>query len=103
TRYFGGAKLGAGGLVSAYGEAAKRAIAAATFVEKVDRCAVELRVPYALHDAVRRMLAEWEALLDAESFAADVTMRLRVPRERLDAFAAALRDMSAGKIEVRET
>ena len=101
TRYFGGTKLGAGGLVSAYGEAAKRAIAAVKIVEKIDRCRVELSVPYALHDTVRRGLAAWEALLDGEDFAADVNMRLRVPRDRVADFVRAMRDLSAGKIEPR--
>ena len=51
TRYFGGTKLGTGGLVAAYTNAAKSAITALETEEKVTRVRFELWVPYHWHRA----------------------------------------------------
>src|SRR5690349_10933381 len=56
TRYFGGTLLGIGGLVRAYGDAAKAVLAALPREEKVERRAVVLTLPYAAYEPARRIL-----------------------------------------------
>ena len=98
TRYFGGIKLGTGGLVRAYGDAARAAIAAMTTHEKIERRQLGLTVPYPLYERVKRLGSEYSATVDDESFEADVTLYLTMPLDLIEAFTSALRDLSAGRI-----
>lgn len=102
TRYFGGTKLGTGGLVSAYSAAAKAVFEALDTEEKVTRVAVEFSVPYALLERVRLLLPEYEATDAQEQFEADVRIRFLVPEERFGALAAAIGDLSSGRVVPRK-
>ena len=96
TRYFGGTKLGTGGLVSAYSATAKAAFESLATEEKVTRYRFSLTLPYSLCETVRRLLDEHECLLEDESFEADVRLRYLIPEEREAAFLQAVKDASAG-------
>jgi uncharacterized YigZ family protein len=100
TRYFGGIKLGTGGLVRAYGGSVKAVLAALPIQEKiiyVDMIAVG---PYHWVTPVARLLPGYEAQIVDQTFAVDVTWQLRVPEERAAALAEALVSLSNREIEV---
>lgn len=99
TRYFGGTKLGTGGLVSAYTAAAKAVLDSLDTEEKVTRHRYELTIPYALRESVRRLLDEHECLIENESFEADVYLSYLIPEEHEVAFAKAVGDVSAGTVQ----
>lgn len=102
TRYFGGTKLGMGGLVRAYGGVAGSAIDTLETVEKVQMRTIELTgVHYAYYGPIRTLLAEHEGRIVDEDFGAAVTLRLEVPVDRVEAFARALRDRTAGDVTMR--
>ena len=91
VRYFGGVKLGAGGLVRAYTDAVAQALRDAEFVERLRYLALACRVPYALEGWLRRELAAAGAQDLIVAHAAEVDFRFRVPegaapalRERFD-------------------
>lgn len=97
TRYFGGTRLGTGGLVAAYTQAAQAALKSLVTEEKVDRIAVTLTVPYAALSAVQRLLREHRAAITEERFEAEATLTATVA---VDAFATLQRlinDATAGK------
>lgn len=98
TRYFGGTKLGTGGLVAAYTRAAQMAIEAMQTEQKVDRVSLRIDAPYAMLESIRRLLAAYEGLIDEELYAVDVTLRFRIPTERQPGFAGALRELTAGRV-----
>lgn len=101
TRYFGGTKLGAGGLVAAYTQAAQAALAALKTERKVTRIACECTAPYALLDPLRRALSRAEAVLDEPEYGSEVVLRFQVPQDRLPELRDELADMSAGRVEIR--
>lgn len=98
TRYFGGIKLGTGGLVRAYSEAARLAIGATALRPKMRLCRVALDVPYGLYERVKLLSAQHNAQIEAESFAESVRLELKLAERDLSAFSAALRDLSHGKL-----
>lgn len=98
TRYFGGIKLGTGGLVRAYGDAARAVIAATPIHEKVERRQLGLTLPYSLYERIKIIAAAHDATIDDETFEADVTLYLTMPVESIEPFTAAIREISAGKL-----
>jgi uncharacterized YigZ family protein len=98
TRYFGGTKLGTGGLVRAYGDAARAVIAATPTCEKVERQQLGISIPYSLYERLKLIAAAHHATIDDETFEADVTLYLTMPLESVEAFTAAVREVSAGRV-----
>lgn len=101
TRYFGGTKLGTGGLVAAYTQAAKAVLAIVQTEMKVTRAGFAVTVPYRLHAPMLRLLAEHEALIEGEQFGEHVCVQYQVAVERIDSLAAAIANISAGQIAPR--
>lgn len=100
VRYFGGVKLGAGGLVRAYTEATATALANAETVERVPETTLELRADYADAARVRRWAdAAGYAEPDAE-YGAEVVLRLRLPRTARDEAVRTIADLAQGRIRV---
>lgn len=102
TRYFGGTLLGTGGLVRAYGDAARAVLALLPRAEKIERRALAISVPYALFDQARRLVAAHDGEVVAEDFAAEVTLRAHAPLAQITPLTAALADATAGQARVRE-
>ena len=101
TRWFGGIKLGAGGLVRAYGGAAAECLRAAPRRALVDLREVELRAPFDDLGAVHVALAVHGAMkLDERFDALGVLMRLRLPADRVGALAAQLRDATRNRARI---
>jgi uncharacterized YigZ family protein len=98
TRYYGGTKLGAGGLVRAYGEAAKRAIEASG-ISKL-RLVREIRapVPYALLAPFEAYLAREGFEVASKEFGEIVILLLRVPVDREPDFRAFYTGLVNGKM-----
>lgn len=62
TRYFGGTRLGAGGLVRAYSGSVAKALDEAGVIEVKDRSALSFTVPFDQADGLHRLLNDWSAL-----------------------------------------
>jgi uncharacterized YigZ family protein len=101
TRYYGGTKLGTGGLVKAYGGAVQQALDAMPRAERVEYATLLVSIPYAAISVVRRLLPSHEAILDAESYGERAALRVRLPAPNVDALRVALMDATAGQCEVR--
>ncbi len=100
TRYFGGAKLGTGGLVRAYSGGVKSALGNLPLREKILRRSLRLTGAYHWISALDKLLPAYEAQVVERSFDAEVTWNLTVPEEHLDALVGAIIEMSRGEIQI---
>jgi uncharacterized YigZ family protein len=98
TRYYGGTKLGAGGLVRAYGEAAKKAIEASGVTELQLVREISAPVPYALLAPLEAYLAREGLEVVNREFGESVILLLRVPVEREPDFRAFYTSLVNGKL-----
>lgn len=105
TRYFGGVKLGTGGLVRAYGEAARAGLDQTARAQRVPTHTVMLALPYSHLERVRLLLTEHGGTMLDEVFAGDILLTVRLSRARFPAFQAALQEMTHGTLtaEIVET
>jgi len=102
TRYYGGVKLGTGGLGRAYSGGVVLALGSLPMEEKVERTTVDVTVGYADVDAVQRLIGETDLLLIEEVFEADVRFRLGVPVGDLEALMKKVADLTRGEGLVTE-
>ncbi|MCI5724433.1 YigZ family protein [Fusobacterium sp.] len=84
TRYFGGIKLGAGGLVRAYAKTAKLAISEAEIIDFVDKIDIMLEIPYEKIGDLERMFIEHGAENIEKSFLERVIYKLRIKKDFMD-------------------
>jgi uncharacterized YigZ family protein len=97
VRWFGGTKLGVGGLIRAYGEAARLALDAAPRAERLRVATLAGAFPYELEAPLRGLLARSGGSLLSADYGESVRWRVDIPRAALDAFRAAARDLSRGE------
>ena len=100
TRYFGGVKLGKGGLVRAYSGGVQHALREVSARERVDEIDARALVPYAVIDGVRRALSRHGVTVTGELFGEQVVLAMRVPEDRIDAVQRDLADLSAGTVQL---
>ena len=100
TRYWGGTKLGTGGLVRAYAGGVKALLSEPQLVEKVARTSIVASGPYHWIKPVARLLPSFEAAISELTYAAEVEWRISVPDDQATALATALRELSRAEIEV---
>lgn len=93
VRWFGGTKLGKGGLVRAYGGAVREALAALPTVEVLVRDRLALALPYERLGAVKRLLSPPAVELVGERYGEAVELELEVTAEARPALEAALADL----------
>jgi uncharacterized YigZ family protein len=100
TRYFGGTKLGTGGLVRAYGGAVQHALDGLATRQRVERLLVSIRIGYGELGALRRVLKEYDAVDVSESYTDTVTFSAAIPAVRLSEFERAVGELSAGRARI---
>lgn len=105
TRYFGGTKLGKGGLVRAYGDAVRSVLKVVPLAEKVPTHSVMVALPYTYFERVKRLITAYSGKILDEDFTADVTVTCQFPMEGFSPFQDALSEMTHGKLsaEIIET
>ncbi len=101
-RYFGGVKLGAGGLIRAYGETAAGALDAGEAIEKHFEALFRLRCPYELAGTVMGLVKKYEAVIDKADFSMETQLEVRIRKSKASQLRDALLQGTLGKIRIEE-
>lgn len=102
VRYFGGIKLGTGGLIVAYREAAALAIAEATIVEKTVDLQVSFMFEYPFMNDVMRIVKDMEATTLDQSFDMDCRMKLEIRKAQYDELVGRLEKVESLRFDEEE-
>jgi uncharacterized YigZ family protein len=98
TRYWGGTKLGKGGLVRAYSGGVQRAISACGIAEKVNWVTLDVAIDYASVTGVKRLCPDFEATVLSETFGEKALFRLQLPSDSRNGIRAALTELTNGQV-----
>ncbi|MFC4765058.1 IMPACT family protein [Dyella koreensis] len=102
TRWFGGVKLGAGGLVRAYGGTAAECLRVAERLPIIAMARLGLHCEFAELALLKARLRELGAQIEQEDFGADgVTLQLRLPESQVTNAQARITDITRGRTEAR--
>lgn len=97
TRWYGGVKLGTGGLVKAYGGAVQHALGTLPRGERVDWAELVVEVGYDRIAAIRQLWAPHEAEVLEERYEVEVRFRVRLPRPNVERLSRAVLDATRGQ------
>ena len=100
TRYFGGTKLGTGGLVRAYSDATRQVLEALPRQLKIPRQQIGIEFAYTYYERMKLLIAEYEGTIDDETFGQDASLIVTLPEAHIAAFSARITDMTAGRVEI---
>uniref|UniRef100_A0A7S4K960 Impact N-terminal domain-containing protein n=1 Tax=Guillardia theta TaxID=55529 RepID=A0A7S4K960_GUITH len=101
TRYFGGTKLGTGGLVKAYTECAQVTLLGSKTVERVFRVRLAVSgVDYGLYAKLRSSLEALGGIIEDENFGEDVAFKVNVEEEIREQAIQVMMDETAGKATI---
>ncbi|GAB2819980.1 IMPACT family protein [Comamonas piscis] len=98
VRYFGGVKLGAGGLVRAYTDAIAQAMLQAEKIERQAMARLYCRLPYALEGGMRREIAAANAQLLHVTHGDDVLAEIELVASQLPEFVARMNELGQGRL-----
>ena len=102
TRYFGGIKLGTGGLVRAYQDLVRLGLETLPTCEHMVTARLHVAIDYPHVTLLRRMLPKYRASIDVEYFSTDATFEILLPQENISGFSAEVADLTDGAAVILE-
>lgn len=99
TRYFGGTKLGTGGLIRAYSDATREALKNLKITEKVRTDVLTFRIGYGQENLIYRLLELWAGKLKDSQYGNEILVKVELPRGNIEPFLKQIKEQSAGQIE----
>lgn len=102
TRYFGGVKLGASGLIRAYSHSVTVGLSNADIADYLPYVTVAVRIGYPFVSVLERLAPEVDAIIKDRAFSDTVTFTLQIPEPKVQEFSKAVIDNTNGKAEIEE-
>jgi len=97
TRYFGGVKLGTGGLSRAYAGGVKLLLQTLPTELKIKRVHVSVRVAYPHVESLQRLLDDLEVVVEHEEYGEEVTYQIAVPVMTIETLREQLAQLTSGE------
>jgi len=101
VRYFGGVKLGAGGLVRAYSSAVSEAVNSAQLVQVTPRVQIQVAVDFAKETKIRHIVAMHQAEIVNVEYTTQVTLEISIAAAQAELFTQQVINETAGDASVR--
>lgn len=102
VRYFGGVKLGAGGLVRAYSGAVSNAVNCATLEQVIPSQQLRIRVDFAREARVRHIITQYQGVILDVDYAAQVSLQISLPANQAADFMRQAINETAGTAVVEQ-
>lgn len=99
TRYFGGTKLGTGGLVRAYSDSMREILARMPKAQKITTVTTQVTVPYSVYDQVNHLLKNTNGNVTNQDFGVDVTITAQFIEADFPEFQTGMVNITNGKVE----
>jgi uncharacterized YigZ family protein len=97
TRYYGGTKLGTGGLVKAYGGTVQLALEGLRLMERVNYSNVVVSIGYPSVSTIQQAIAALDAVVVEQDYGEQVSYRLRVPSGNVEELRTTVADATRGE------
>lgn len=100
TRYFGGTKLGPGGLVKAYSGSVKNALEDITVLQKKQMTSLKLVFAYPHVNAIKLLIESYNGKLIEEQYEENILMNIEIPEAKQVEFIQNITDVCSGSINI---
>lgn len=101
TRYFGGTKLGAGGLIRAYSNSTSRAIEKVGLVQKVLQQDIVLNVSYPNYEKLNYHLEQQQIHVVNTAYGSDVTVTIAVNLNAVEQVQTSIMNLLSGQVTIK--
>lgn len=103
TRYFGGIKLGTGGLIRAYGGSASHCLQQAQLIELITRIPLQFHCYYNEWPIIENLLKELDAIIEHQDFDAEgVEVSLAITQDKITTLQKNISDITRGRVLIEE-
>ncbi len=102
TRYFGGIKLGTGGLVRAYSGSVKNALENIETKEKADLIQLTIVSPYSQIDTIKNIVESFTASILEESYTSEASFHIELAQKEREAFIQSAQNATRGELLIRK-
>lgn len=101
VRYFGGIKLGAGGLTRAYGQATSKVLDNAVWREVVPQSRITITAPYENEPHIRHFCTQYHGVILAHDYTDCVSLTVQIASNQLTQLSASITQKTAGKAVIK--
>lgn len=100
TRYFGGIKLGAGGLLGAYTQAAVMAIESADIKIRTESRKISVVTDYSVWSSLEKVLRKKSCIIAGTEYGDEISSDIYVKSDELDIYKALINEITQGKVKL---
>ena len=103
TRYFGGTKLGTGGLVKAYSEAYKSVLEKSGIIKKYLTNTIKFEIDFSLYNLLLKLIDKVGAKLINSEFSDNVHVDIKIRKSKISQLKEEVKELTSGKVSFDES